>query len=639
VNLFNFLSFVKRSYCGSCLLLILFFMGLSVPMRAVDIHVSPKGSDTNPGTKEKPMATLSMALRKVRDMRRLDTLVREDVHILLHGGEYLLDEPVLFRPEDSGTPFSHTIIEGAPGETPVFSGGVSVKGWKKVSGNLPGLPKDAQGKVWVAESPAVGGHQLEFRQMWVNTIKANRASGLNDGKLPRILSVNKSKEEMWIPKPSLGEIKDAHQLEFFIHQWWAIAVLRVKSVTMQGDSACVKFFQPESRIEFEHPWPAPFIDEKKDKGGNSAFFFMNDIRLLNQPGEWFQELPSGKIYYWPREGENMSTANVVVPSLETLVKIQGMSDNPVSYLTFKNISFEHTTWMRPSQAGHVPLQAGMFLLDAYKLKKPGTPDKAGLENQAWIERQPAGVAISWASHIQFERCIFTHMAATGLDFTEGTSQNQVEGCSFRDIAGTGLQLGFFGNAAFEAHLPYHPSDEREVCSYTSIRNNYITDCTNEDWGCVGIGVGFAHDISIEHNEISHINYSGISLGWGWTKTITCMRNNKIIANHIHHFARQMYDVGGIYTLSAQPNTEISSNSIHDLGKAPYAHDPNHYQYIYFDEGSSYIRAVDNWTEKDKFFSNTPGPGNEWKNNGPAVSEEIKNAAGLEAGYKDLLNIK
>jgi len=115
-----------------------------------------------------------------------------------------------------------------------------------------------------------------------------------------------------------------------------------------------------------------------------------------------------------------------------------------------------------------------------------------------------------------------------------------------------------------------------------------------------------------------------------------MKNNRVHANYIHHFAKMMYDVGGVYTLSAQPNTEISENRIEHLKKAPYAHIPEHYQYIYFDEGSSYIRAVNNWTEKDKFFSNTPGPGNEWINNGPQVDVAIKEKAGLEIEFKDLV---
>jgi ABC-type Fe2+-enterobactin transport system substrate-binding protein len=38
-----------------------------------------------------------------------------------------------------------------------------------------------------------------------------------------------------------------------------------------------------------------------------------------------------------------------------------------------------------------------------------------------------------------------------------------------------------------------------------------------------------------------------------------MRDNHITANKIHHYARNMYDVAGIYTLSSQPGTIISNN--------------------------------------------------------------------------------
>ncbi|MEQ8239504.1 MAG: hypothetical protein RIA69_09850, partial [Cyclobacteriaceae bacterium] len=99
--------------------------------------------------------------------------------------------------------------------------------------------------------------------------------------------------------------------------------------------------------------------------------------------------------------------------------------------------------------------------------------------------------------------------------------------------------------------------------------------------------------------------------------------------------RNMYDVGGVYTLSPQPKSLIARNSIHHLEKAPYAHIPEHYQYIYYDEGSSFIKSENNWTEKDKFFSNSPGPGNEWINNGPQVDQAIKEAAGLEEGFQYL----
>ena len=603
-------------------------------MASVELWVSPNGSDQADGSKEDPFASLHMALRKARELRRTnDPSVEDGIRIILRGGKYWLQETIYLRPEDSGTPESPTWIMAAEGETPRLSGGVRVTGWQK-SSDEAGFPPEAKGNLWEAPIPKIGGRPLEFRQLWVDDQKAIRASNLNDGELDRILTVDKEGQSFLIPRPKVP-LEEIRQLEFVIHQWWAIAILRVKDIKEEGENARITFHQPESRVEFEHPWPAPFIDEKNELNGNSAFYLVNARELLNAPGEWYEDVENGKVYYWPRKGERMDKAEVVVPHLETLVRVTGTLDLPVAHIHFKGLEFNHTTWLRPSRAGHVPLQAGFYLLDAYKLKVPGTPDKAALENQAWLGRQPGGVELEGAHHITIERCFFRHMAATGLDLIKGTHHNTIKGNIIEDIGGTGIQIGFFGDEKFEAHLPYNPTDEREVSRHELIANNLITNVTNEDWGCVGISAGFVHDVTIAHNEVSHLNYSGICIGWGWTKTITCMKNNQVIGNEIYHFAKNMYDVGGIYTLSAQPRSLVAGNSIYSLEKAPYAHIPDHYQYIYYDEGSSFIKAENNWTEQDKFFSNSPGPGNEWINNGPQVSETIKNAAGLEEQYKDL----
>ena len=147
-----------------------------------------------------------------------------------------------------------------------------------------------------------------------------------------------------------------------------------------------------------------------------AFFLTNAIQFLDEPGEWFFDKINRKIYYWPRSNENLSTATVIAPVLETLVKIKGTAGLPVTNILFKNISFQYSTWLRPSQQGHVPHQLGMYMLDAYKLKVPGTADKKTLENQAWVGRPTASVEISHANNIGFENCRFEHLASTALDF-------------------------------------------------------------------------------------------------------------------------------------------------------------------------------------------------------------------------------
>jgi len=490
--------------------------------------------------------------------------------------------------------------------------------------------------VWVAEAPAEAGRLLDFRQLWVNDQKAIRARDRNADSMNRILSWNHQTEQCWIPKPAIAGWDKAAGLEMVIHQWWAIAILRIRSVTVKGDSALLSFQQPESRIQSEHPWPAPWISQKT---GNSAFFLTNAIQFLDEPGEWFLDVQQQRIIYWPRNNEDMRTAQVVAPFLQNIARIEGTMENPVSHVYFKGIDFKHTTWLRPSQSGHVPLQAGMFLLDAYKLKIPGTPDKKGLENQAWIGRQPAGVELQFVRNTGFERCNFSHMAATALDYIKGTQYDTVIGCTFRDIAGTALQAGIFSDPGFETHLPYNPADERELCRQLTISNCFITNCANEDWGCVGISAGYVQGINIEHNEVSDVAYSGICVGWGWTKTINAMRNNRVHANLVHHYAKHMYDVGGLYTLSAQPGSVISENYVHTILKAPYAHDPNHFFYMYLDEGSAYITLKDNYCEAEKFMKNSNGPGNTWENNGPMVADSIKNAAGLTAAYKEIKDLK
>ncbi|MBN2165143.1 MAG: right-handed parallel beta-helix repeat-containing protein [Marinilabiliaceae bacterium] len=619
-------------------LIALFLIVAGVNAYAIDIWVSPSGNDANKGTKDSPLASIMMAQRKAREMRRLRKEgVENGINIILNDGTYQLNEPILLRPEDSGCEKSPTVFISADGANPVISGGVKVTGWKKLDGELVNLPNEATGNVYVTDIPSIGGRRIEFRQLWVDNYKAVRASSMNDGLLKRILLADHKNEALWIPKPDFG-IEQINQLELVIHQWWAIANLRVKNIEVVGDSAKVTFYQPESRIEFEHPWPAPWIDVENNLNGNSAFFFVNSLSLLNTPSEWYADENTGKMYYWPRIGEDLNKADVIVPYLETLVEFNGSFDFPVSNIKFERINFQHTTWMRPSVKGHVPVQAGWSILDAYRLEEWNLDSTSRWENHHWIERQPAAVELSASNNIIFNRCTFKHMAATGLDFITGTHHNEVKGCLFTDIGGTGIQMGFFGNASHESHKPYNPTDEREVCRFETIANNLIVDVTNEDWGCVGISVGYAHDIKIVHNEVGHLNYAGICVGWGWTKEINCSKNNLVHANYIHHFARMMNDIGGVYTLSAQPNSLISENRIESLLVAPYAHLPEHVQYIYLDEGTSYMRVENNWVEKSIFFENPQvGFGNEWINNNSKVDKLIKEKAGLTAAYKDLLD--
>ena len=601
---------------------------------ADEIWISPKGSDFNDGTRQFPKATLTSALRQAREWRRTeDNRIQGGITIYMEGGTYAFYEPVFIRPEDSGTKESPTIIRSVGDEKVILSGGISINGWKK------------QGKVWVADVPAFNGRPLDFRQLWVNGKKAVRARDVEDfEKMNRICSVDEKNEILYVPAVSIRRLIDnkgnlkAKYAEMVLHQMWCVANLRIRSVEVQGDSAAIRFHEPESRIQFEHPWPRPMVTTD---GHNSAFYLTNARELQDVPGEWYHDIDARKVYYYPREGEKMQEAEVIVPAVETLVRVEGTLDRPVCHIRFEKITFSYTTWMRPSEKGHVPLQAGMYLTDGYRIdpKMQRNYLNHPLDNQGWLGRPAAAVRVAAARQIDFERCRFEHLGSTGLDYEEAVQGGVVRGCLFRDIAGNGLLVGSFSPAAHETHLPYNPADRREVCTQQQINNCYFTEIGNEDWGCLAIAAGYVGDVNIEHNEISEVPYSGISLGWGWTQTVNCMRNNRVHANLIHHYAKHMYDVAGIYTLGSQPKSYVTENCVHSIYKPGYVHDPNHWFYLYTDEGSSFITVRDNWTEGEKYLQNANGPGNVWENNGPKVDSVIRERAGLEAGYKDLLNIQ
>jgi len=549
-----------------------------------------------------PDSSLADAVRKAREMRRLGKAA--DVTIHLQAGTYFLYEPLRLRPQDSGL-----TIEGTDA---VISGGMKITGWKR------------QGKLLVADVPDFNGRPVDFRQLWVNGQKAVRARDVSDfEQMNRIRTYDKKNHILWVPRKAVEKILKAPYAEMVLHEMWCTSNLRIRSITPQGDSAAVRFHQPEARLQFEHPWPSPMTPDTKHP---SPFYMTNAKELLDEPGEWYHDIREHKVYYMPRAGENIREA--IAPMLETLVEFIGTAEHPVRNITMKGIRFSHTTWMRPSEKGHVPLQAGMYLMEAYKLRPQiDRPNNHKLDNQGWLGRVDAAVELRYTEDCNFDGCRFEHLGGSGLDYVFACRRGTTTNCTFTDIAMNGYVCGSFSPEGLETHLPYQPTDFREVCTGQTVEQSEFYDISNEDWGCVAICAGYVSGITIDHNTIHDVSYTGISLGWGWNRNLVCMKDNKVHANLIYNYANHMYDCAGIYTLGNQPGTLISENVVRDIATPSYVHDPNHWFYLYTDEGSSNITLRDNWTPTEKFLKNANGPGNVWENNGPQVNNQIKNNAG------------
>jgi len=647
------------------------------------IWVSTQGSDQSEGTASSPLKTLAQAFRMAREWRRLNLPeIQQGIIIRLLPGSYFLNETVVVRPEDSGTPQSPTIVEGLANFNPnsnakfspnpnhypngstnpqskvVVSGGITIQSWTVANELSEGMNPKLLGKVWKAKLPAELNGQPTIRQLWVNGNAASRSLAVSGPMLPTLVQWNSSDGSCLINADDF-KANFRHGMEMMIQQWWAVAWLRIKSIEpfestpnngKQQRLLRIEFFDPERKLQQEHPWPAPWIHPVY---GNSPFLLSNAPEWFDQPGEFFVDQARQQIYYYPKPNENIEKITAVAPFLEQLIylkgvesisplesykgtapvkdtdplsglsstksTIQGIAFDPmVSHIYFRGIEFAHGGFFRPNHYGHVPIQAGMYLTEAYRIKPTGTSFQGKLDNQGWIGKMPGMIALSNAKHIQFQGCSFVESAAHGMVLSEEVRHVQITGNLFTELGGSSLVAGYFGEDGREIHLPL-PSDGSAVKQSDLIfENNLVEDVATEDWGAAGLTIGYAKRFVIRHNEFRNLPYTAVSLGWGWNAYWNGSGYHRLEQNYIHRYAARLYDVAGIYTLGAQPGTRIANNYIGRPFKAWQPHIPSHWFYIYTDEGSSHLTITNNYTAESRFLQNANGPFNRWHNNGPDV---------------------
>ena len=83
-----------------------------------EFYVAPGGADSNPGTLEKPFATLEKARDAVRNVKRAGGLPEGGATVWLRGGEYPRTGPLELTSEDSGAAGRPVVFAARPGERP-----------------------------------------------------------------------------------------------------------------------------------------------------------------------------------------------------------------------------------------------------------------------------------------------------------------------------------------------------------------------------------------------------------------------------------------------------------------------------------------------------------------------------------------
>ncbi len=404
--------------------------------------------------------------------------------IVLEAGRYYVEQPLILTAADSGL-----TITAAPGAAVELVGGRRITGWEQ------------HGGLWSAPLPPLAGKSWDFRALIVDDAHRRRArwpregtlACLNEWTVPWMSTTGGG----WKRKPTAEELTtlrirpgdlpatlEPRNAEITVYHMWDESLVGVSAFDPAAGQ--LTFSTPAG-----HP-PGAF--------GVKKYVVWNTREGLAEPGQWYLDRPTARLYYRSMAGEQPDTCEVLAPTTECLVRVLGTAQAPVTGVVLDGLRLAVTT---------TPLVSGGF--------------GAG--------RFDGAVSLTHAHDCRLERLTIANTAGQGVK-AQNTRRLTVTRCRVEQTGACGLHLRG---------------------GELTVADNLVHHCGVLYPSAIAVSLG-GEQVVAEHNTIHHTPYSALTFGG---------KVARLEANLIHHAMQELHDGAGIYITFCQRVT-VRGNVIRDI---------------------------------------------------------------------------
>ncbi len=325
----------------------------------------------------------------------------------------------------------------------------------------------------------------------------------------------------------------------------------------------------------------PYCQTRHDYGSRyfaatNRWMFVQAFEELDEPGEWYLNRVTHKVYYYPYSFEDMTTAQVYAPVLQTLVSFTGTSTtSKVQNIRFENVAFEHGNWLFPRDYYIGGAQAEILYSGV------ATNARVGYSYEV-----PGQIILNNTAGIQFVGNTIRHLGSCGIHLYNGTLNTLIQGNVFYDLTGAAVLGGRWGG---DAGIP-----NQQICTNTIVADNVIRNIGADFMAATLIDNLQHNSFQVLHNDMADGQYGGFhertsatTLAAGAGQGGTVVSFNRIsLANTGQRYG--VGDIGYLYSNGVWPGSTIQGNDINGLNSLT-----GECNGMYFDNNSYGLTAISN----------------------------------------------